>query len=564
MTKSTLICAVAVFIGSLAFLLLLAPLAPFTKELGVLESSAVRDIFAGHVILPSFAPYEPGSQIQAPPLSWWTDALMVRLLGWNEIAFRLPAVVSSAATCALLFLWLAEVTGYRAGFLGAASLLFCHFFADAARQPRMDAMLTMFVTASAVCLERALFGAPHRRRLLLLVAAILMALGTMTKGPLGPLLPGLAIGAYCLVTRRLRELFKLDVIAAFLGSIVIVMPWYIAAYQIGGKEFLDWQIYGVLFHRFMSSEIFGRRYCPNPFYYFVPIALAGFFPWSIYLPALAVWFWRRGVSLPDPAIFALCWFSAIFIFFSSSTGKCFEYILPVFPPLAAMLGLLIERMNDPSRDFLVARTFGLGSAVLGIGILLLGLSMIVILLAGAPSELLLHLHPRDREYISIFSSVAGHPAFVLFLLAWVGGGLLLLLGSQRTLLGVQLTGAVAVAAAGIAFWFGVMNPALSQRQSLKGFAKEVDSVVPLTAKINFIGQMDYDFAFYSNRGVEHAGNFDCGAPRDGQRYFLVAQDEYGKLGPARTGCVKLIAKSPAVDHHGARLLFVTDSNSHRM
>ena len=545
--------AAGVFAGSLAFLLMLSPSAPFTKELGVLESSAVRDIFAGHVILPSFAPYEPGSDIQAPPLSWWTDAIMVRMLGWNELAFRLPEIIASAATCALLFLWLTQFAGYRAGLWGAAALLLCHYFADAARQPRMDAMLTMFATASIICLQRALSGARGRRRRSLISAAILMALGTMTKGPLGLLLPALVLGAYCLVTRRWRDLLAPDLAATFIGALALVIPWYVAAYRVGGERFLQWQIYGVLFHRFASANIGGHLYCPNPFYYFLPITLAGFFPWSLYLPALGIRFWRRRGSLGEPAVFALCWFAVIFLFFSWSAGKCFVYILPAFPGLAASMGLLIDHMYDRRRDALVARAFGAASAILGIGGLLLAASMVLVLAAGLPA-LSAHLHPKDRKYLEVFHSLAGHPSSAFFLTVWTVSAFLLLLGWRRTSLNLQLGGLMALAAAGIAFWLGVMNPALSNEESLKGFAQKADRLVPAAAEIDFIGQMDYDFAFYSTHSVGHARNFDCRALERGQRYFMANQEEYGKLNPLRTGCLDLIAKSKAVDRRGERLL----------
>ncbi len=545
--------AAAVFAGSLAFLLMLAPSAPFTKELGVFESSAVRDLFAGHVILPSFAPYEPGSDLQAPPLSWWTDAIMVRMLGWNELAFRLPEIIAAAATCALLFLWLAQVGGYRAGFWAAASLLLCHYFADAARQPRMDAMLTMFVTASIICLERAMFGARERRRRLLIAAAILMALGTMTKGPLGPLLPALVVGAYCLATRRWRELLAADLAAAFIGAVALVIPWYVAAYRVGGQRFLQWQIYGVLFHRFASANIRGHLYCPNPFYYFLPITLSGFFPWSFYLPALGVRFWRRRGPLGAPAMFALCWFAVIFLFFSASAGKCFVYILPAFPGLAASFGLLIDHLYDRRADPIVARAFGAASAILSIGGLLLAAAMVLELAVGLPA-LSAHLHSEDRKYLAVFRSLAGHPSSVIFLTVWTVSAFLLLLGWRRTSLTLQLDGLLALAAAGIAFWFGVMNPALSQEQSLKAFAEEADRLAPAGAEIDFIGQMDYDFAFYSTHAVGHARNFDCRALEPGRRYFMANQEEYAKLDPLRTRCLDLIAKSKAVDRHGERLL----------
>src|SRR5580704_15538537 len=92
--------ACAVFVASIGFLFALAPSAPFTRELGVCESGAVRDVLAGNIILPYFI---PGPMVHVPPLYWWTAALCVRAFGWNELALRLPSMMAAALTCAALF-----------------------------------------------------------------------------------------------------------------------------------------------------------------------------------------------------------------------------------------------------------------------------------------------------------------------------------------------------------------------------------------------------------------------------------------------------------------------------
>src|ERR1700719_178636 len=100
----------AAFTLSLAFLLALAPAAPFTKELGVCESGAVRDVLSGNVILPH---YVPGTPVQVPPMYWWAAAIAVRLFGWNEIGLRAPSIVAAALTSAILYAWLASALSRR-------------------------------------------------------------------------------------------------------------------------------------------------------------------------------------------------------------------------------------------------------------------------------------------------------------------------------------------------------------------------------------------------------------------------------------------------------------------
>jgi 4-amino-4-deoxy-L-arabinose transferase-like glycosyltransferase len=229
---------VAVFGAAFTFLSALAPTAPFTRELGVCESGAVRDVLAGNIILPHFI---PGPMVHVPPLYWWTAALCVHIFGWTELALRMPSMITAAMTCAIVYGWAAVAINRRTAFWSVVSLLLCHFYLDAARQPRMDSMLALFVTAATVAFERALrpchaqdlteasdvagrfrtsaiftatgaainAACPHHfdrsgdiapsaliaplgspsRRIGLTLAALTMGLGVLTKGVLGILLP---------------------------------------------------------------------------------------------------------------------------------------------------------------------------------------------------------------------------------------------------------------------------------------------------------------------------------------------------------------------------------------
>jgi len=303
-----------VFLASLGFLMLMAPTAPFAKELGACESGAVRDVLAGHAILPSYA---AGEMIQTPPLFWWAASLSVRVLGWTEAGVRAPSIVAGAVTCAVLYAWIAATLSRRAALWAAVALISCRYFADASRQPRMDEMLTMFLSGALVCLERTLAGKSYRRAGFAAAAAILMGLGTLTKGPLGVVLPGLTIVLLFGVRRRLIDLFSFQLMATFAAAFGIGLAWYWAAYRVGGSQFLRWQLANGLWQRFTGAA----GACPHPFYYYLPHLLSGFLPWSLYLPALVAMMWLRRKSLPAEVTFAACWFVAIFGFFSSSGGK---------------------------------------------------------------------------------------------------------------------------------------------------------------------------------------------------------------------------------------------------
>jgi len=91
----------------------------------------------------------------------------------------------------------------------------------------------------------------------------------------------------------------------------------------------------------------------HPAWFFIPIVLAGLFPWSPFLvqairynlPAT----WKERHEHRD-AIFLILWAGLVFLFFSASSSKLPPYILPVFPPLALLIGRYLADAWD-CRDF---------------------------------------------------------------------------------------------------------------------------------------------------------------------------------------------------------------------
>jgi 4-amino-4-deoxy-L-arabinose transferase-like glycosyltransferase len=542
--------AAGIFVGAVAMLFTLAPNAPFTKELGVCESGAARDVLAGNILLPHFI---PGPIVHVPPLYWWIAAVCVHLLGWTELAFRLPALVPAALTCAIAYAWAASRLGRETALWSTVALFFGHFFLDAARQPRMDALLAMFVTAAVASLECAIVT---RRRAWFAAAALAIGLGCLTKGILGIALPGCVIAFYLIVRGRFTQLFRLDLMAAFTVGLAIGLAWYVAGYEIAGSKFLQWQIGMNLWSRFIPAEAGGANYCVHPLWYFVPQIAGGLLPWSLYVPVLAIVLGARWRSkLPEPVIYALCWFAAIFIFFSLSRGKCQVYILPAFPPLALLIGWVIaEVCADTVQPLQVSRLFGLGSFAVALGAAVIVAAALVVMTRGVPARLTITLHPTDRRFLEIFEALAAtrHYGLLNWLVLSTLGTLIILLGVWRGTPGLQAFGVLIIAVAGSRFWFGVMNPALADRETLKLFAHEIMDVVPADARIGHIGIEDCDIYFYSPRPIEPVFRFQCGGQFP--PYLVIRKERFDALPAAQRACLTPILSSDAVDSNGPRLL----------
>jgi len=121
--------------------------------------------------------------------------------------------------------------------------------------------------------------------------AIALGLAVLAKGPVGALLPGLAIAIFLVAERRLREVWRLATPGAVLLTLAIASSWYLACLFGRRYGFLDRQIGSENFGRF-----FGSLGAMAPWYYFKPILLNSA-PLSLLVPfavfAALRTYWRR-------------------------------------------------------------------------------------------------------------------------------------------------------------------------------------------------------------------------------------------------------------------------------
>jgi len=89
----------------------------------------------------------------------------------------------------------------------------------------------------------------------------------------------------------------------------------------------------------------------QPFYFYIPIILAGTLPWCAFLPeAIRGLRKREKLFSSTEKRFLLTWFGLIFLFFSISSSKLIPYITPVFIPLALGFGHFFRRYEERTVD----------------------------------------------------------------------------------------------------------------------------------------------------------------------------------------------------------------------
>jgi hypothetical protein len=182
----------------------------------------------------------------------------------------------------------------------------------------------------------------------------------------------------------------------------------------------------------------------------------------------------------------LVWAAFIFLFFSASKSKLVPYILPVFPPLALILGqYLAPRMRNTSAS-------GLRAGFLGFSIVsgLLGVGLIAIFFR--PSLL---GTVANADVLSHFAMLAG-----VFLF---GGalGVYLLYRSENTRLALHF---MLVSTGAFAAVLVIATPAIA-RASTKELARVVAQQAGPDDIVLHYHDYFHDFSYYSRRTVGTVG-----------------------------------------------------------
>jgi len=279
-------------------------------------------------------------------------------------------------------------------------------------------------------------------------------------------------------------------------------------------------------------------------------------PWSLYLPVFALAVWPvAGRRLPEPAVYALCWFAALFIFFSSSHGKCLIYILPAFPPLAILTGWAISQVQGgfDTRRW-VQQSFTAGSAIIAIGTALMVIVAIVVIGYGVPAKITLLLHPTDRRFLELLMGQGFNPPLLLWAACSLFGAGLTVCGLLRARPAFETYGTLVIAAAGGWFWFAVMNPALAQGETLKTFARQAAAFVPANDRIGHFGLGDCELNFYSPQPLEPISRISCVEHAAAEQYIIIREQDFNAIPSMRRECFVAELEATPNDSIGPRLL----------
>jgi len=293
--------------------------------------------------------------LDKPILFYWLEALSIKLFGLQEWSLRLWPALFGIAGCMMMYIVGCLLFSRRAGILAAFILSTTILYFLSAHYVNMDLEVAVWISAALLSF---IISMQYDNKRILLLAYVFSGLAVLTKGLIGIVIPALVIGSWGACLKRWNLLLKINLGVGLFIISIITAPWYMLA-QRATPDFFHYFFITQHFSRFLTHHFNGHQ----PFWFYLPVVLIGFFPWTVFLFQMLIkkiaWVGREPKKYQSD-LFLLLWILVILLFFSLPSSKIIGYILPIFPPMALLMGSYFDSVwnhfSDHSKDSVFLRT----------------------------------------------------------------------------------------------------------------------------------------------------------------------------------------------------------------
>lgn len=483
-----------------------------------------------------------------PPLNHWMIAGLSLVLTKGEVTpftSRLPSTIAFIAMIGVCFMFFARRRPVLEAFVSCLILITCFEIHRAAMTTRVDMVLTFFLVAGLI----QMYTWYEKRRIGQLISVwFLLSMATLTKGPVGILLPCMIFGVYLLCQKENFFKAALKCIVAGLPALIIPFIWYYAAYEIKGDAFFDRVFYeniGRFIH--MQSSDLNAGYelgHEGSFWVYFAYLASGFLPWTILL-VISLFFIKYNkpgslkaivnklLSMDKALLFSLSVVVISLIFYSIPISKRSVYIMLVYPFLAIFIARFFIYLADFKPRAVRISTWILVSIAF-IALLVVGLSYTGILNI---EELSHNFSKRERTlrdmkiFSDMFLSPGGFGLFALFVLLWAIVNSIYLL-SKRMNVKILMAGFGVMLAINI-FLDAYLLQGFKNTYSSRPFAEQLSQKYDLEGNVYVTNNLEkynnlYGLNFYLHNIFQ---NVDIAKPEKGyfvtlNRYSEQVQEEY--------------------------------------
>ena len=352
-----------------------------------------------------------------PPFFHWCIALFSLLQGHvSEFTSRLPSALALVAMSVGGFVFFAKRKNANMALLATLLSLTAFEVHRAGINCRVDMVNTAFMVGALFLMYRWWERGKHSMPWL---AILCMSGATLTKGPVGMLLPCAVMGVFMLTQRESlwSAVWRLGLTA--LLSLVLPLCWYYAAYLQGGDEFLR-LVKEENIDRLLGKMAYESH--ENPFWYNFLTLITGWLPYTLlFVFSLFVLPWKRfsksgfmqSVRRAEPMqVFVWLAFGLILFFYCIPKSKRSVYLLPCYPFMAWLMAQYVVWLVANRLSAVKAYAWLMG--VLGVG---LSVAFVVLKTGLVPDTLFHGKHAADNiAMLHALESISVSPSHLLFAL----------------------------------------------------------------------------------------------------------------------------------------------------
>ena len=352
-----------------------------------------------------------------PPFFHWCIALFSLLQGHvSEFTSRLPSALALVAMSVGGFVFFAKRKNANMALLATLLSLTAFEVHRAGINCRVDMVNTAFMVGALFLMFRWWERGKHTMPWL---AILCMSGATLTKGPVGMLLPCAVMGVFMLTQRESlwSTVWRLGLTA--LLSLVLPLCWYYAAYLQGGDEFLR-LVKEENIDRLLGKMAYESH--ENPFWYNFLTLITGWLPYTLlFVFSLFVLPWKRfsksgfiqSVRRAEPMqVFVWLAFGLILFFYCIPKSKRSVYLLPCYPFMAWLMAQYVVWLVANRLSVVKAYAWLMG--VLGV---VLSVAFVVLKTGVVPDTLFHGKHAADNiAMLHALESISVSPSHLLFAL----------------------------------------------------------------------------------------------------------------------------------------------------
>lgn len=344
---------------------------------GLWRTSEARDceiaremLETGNIAVPHF-----NGQVflEKPPLFYASLALSMKIFGESANAARVPSTLFAMLTLIGIAVIGKKLYDERLGLFMAVIVGTTTLFLKRGHEAYMDVMLACAEVWALAAFLSAYRPFDKAQKLLPLVAFyLLLTVSFYIKGLVGPLVPLLTVGTYLLWQRDFRAIYRLHPWLGIVVFLALTAPWHYDLWRQARWEYLDVFYIHNHWYRFVPSDEVDLGH-HTIWYWYLWSTWKFFAPWSLLLPPAILALFHKGFRAWFPKEsyrFAVSWALPPFLFFTVSSTKREDYLLPIYGAFALLIaaGVLYRFVND--EEPLAEKIYGLVFAGLMAGLAL--------------------------------------------------------------------------------------------------------------------------------------------------------------------------------------------------